>query len=246
MRIFTSRGASRPHDAGLVLTPVRRGPRLIARCGVAACGVAAGVLLAGCGPRAKAEAEAGSVPGLVTRAGARYEYYDVEGSTPLELSQSMRRARPASQPGIGRTAWNITWRTRWSGSPCRVQSADVRATIVVSMPRWKAPPDAPPALVEEWNRMLRALSVHEAGHVEHAVVAEREIRRALLAVTAPSCSTMELRTREIGQRLLEEHRMRDRRYDERTRSGYTQGVVWPPRAPADTTDAAPEEEPAQP
>lgn len=136
---------------------------------------------------------------------------------------------------------------RWGGSPCRMRSADVRATIVVSMPRWKVPPDAPPELVEAWNRMLRALSVHEAGHVEHAVVAEREIRRELMALTAPSCSVMELRSRQVAQRLLEEHRMRDRRYDERTRHGRTQGAVWPPRALVDTAAAADdEEEPARP
>lgn len=89
MRIFTSRGSARRRDIDLPLMPSRRSSRRVVGCGVAAV-----VLLAGCGPKAEA---GGNDPELVTRAGARYEYYDVEGATPFELSQSIRRERPASQ-----------------------------------------------------------------------------------------------------------------------------------------------------
>ncbi len=208
------------------------------RCGLAAC-----VLLAGCTPGARA----GSASEPVFLPWARYEFYDVEGTTAPELLASIRRERPRSYRYFAQTAWNVTWRAEWNGDPCRVRWADIRATIVVTMPRWKAPPDAPPGLVEDWNRMVRALSIHEAGHVENAREAEREVRRALMGVTAPSCNMMTLRTRQAAQWVLDGARLRDRRYDERTRHGWTQGAVWPPGAPADSaTAAADEEEPPQP
>lgn len=208
------------------------------RCGLAAC-----VLLAGCAPKA----EPGSAPGPVFLPGVRYEFYDVEGATARELAASIRQARPSSQAGIGQTTWNVSWQAEWEGNPCRVRWAEVRSTIVVSMPRWNAPPGAPPRLVKDWNEMVRALSVHEAGHVEHALEAERELRRTLMRVTASSCSLMTLRTNQVAQWVLDEARTGDRRYDERTRGGWTQGVVWPPGAlPNSTTDSAREEEPAQP
>jgi predicted secreted Zn-dependent protease len=201
-------------------------------------------LLAGCGPAA----EAGSAGTVVLRPEARYEFYDVEGVTARELAASIRRAAPPSQRGaIGYTTWNVTWQAEWDGNPCRVRRADVRATIVVSMPRWNAPPNAPRRLVEEWNRFLVALSVHEAGHVAHGVQAEREVRRTLMAVSAPNCLMMASRTRQAAQWVVDEYRERNRDYDERTRRGFTQGAVWPPGAPADTS-AVPADDgaPAQP
>ncbi|HEX2080540.1 MAG TPA: DUF922 domain-containing protein [Longimicrobium sp.] len=174
-----------------------------------------------------------SAPGPVLLPEAQYEFYDVEGATARELSASIRRARPSSQPGIGHTTWNVTWRAEWDGNPCRVLRANVRATIVVSMPRWNAPPGAPPRLVESWSRMMHALSVHEAGHVEYALAAERALHRALLRVTAPSCSLMAQRTSQVAESVLEEARMNNQRYDRRTRGGWTQGVAWPPGAPPD-------------
>ncbi|HEU0302842.1 MAG TPA: DUF922 domain-containing protein [Longimicrobium sp.] len=203
--------------------------------------VAACMLLAGCSP----QGGTGSAPGPVYLPEARYEFYEVEGATARTLAASIRRARPPSQPGIGYTTWNVTWRAEWDGNPCRVRSAAVRATIVVSMPRWNAPPNAPRRVVEAWNRMMHALSVHEAGHVEYALAAERALHGALMRVTAPSCSEMTLRTSQVAQSVLDEARMNNERYDERTRGGWTQGVVWPPGAPADSAPAD-EEEPPQP
>ncbi len=204
--------------------------------------MAACVLLAGC-----VKAGTGSAPAPVFLPQARYEFYDVEGATARELSASIRQARPSSQSRIGETTWNVTWRAEWDGNPCRVRSAAVRATIVVSMPRWTPPRNARRRLVADWNRMMHALSVHEAGHVEYALAAERALHGALMRVTAPSCSLMAQRTSQVADSVLDEARMNNQRYDERTRNGWTQGVAWPPGAPADTaTIPASEEDPTQP
>lgn len=236
MRISTLHPSPRRRSARLALAFSGRRFHRPGRYSLAAC-----VLLAGCAPKA----EPGSAPGPVFLPGVRYEFYDVEGATARELAASIRQARPPSQPGIGQTTWNVSWQAQWEGTPCQVRWAEVRSTIVVSMPRWNAPPDAPPRLVKEWNEMVRALSVHEAGHVEHALEAERELRRTLLRVTASSCSLMTLRTNQVAQWVLDEARMGDQRYDERTRGGWTQGVVWPRGAsPNSTTDSAGEEDPA--
>jgi predicted secreted Zn-dependent protease len=75
---------------------------------------------------------------------------------------------------------------------------------------------------------MRALSLHEARHVDIAVEAVRGVRREVEAVSGLSCAGMESRTREAAERVLTAQREQDRQYDLRTRHGVTEGAVWPP------------------
>jgi predicted secreted Zn-dependent protease len=193
--------------------------------------IAAALLLAAaaCAP---AERPAGPEPVVVRRPSAEYVFYDVTGDTPTALWESMRAERPGDLGTyFGRTEWNVTWRASWEGAGlCRVRTADVRLTMRIILPRWTPPPGASPELVTRWEAFLRALSEHEAGHADIAASAEREVRRALEAVTAPSCAMMESGTRLAAQRVLDDYRERNRQFDTRTRHGATEGAVWPPRA----------------
>jgi predicted secreted Zn-dependent protease len=124
---------------------------------------------------------------------------------------------------------------RWepSGGVCRVTQSHVTLRTEVRLPRWEPGPDAPPELVSQWRTFVENLRSHEHGHLELAVAALREVERELRRVQTPSCMSVQGAGNQAAQRVLAAFRARDRAYDERTRGGATQGVVWPPR-PAGT------------
>jgi predicted secreted Zn-dependent protease len=82
----------------------------------------------------------------------------------------------------------------------------------------------------QWDAFMRALSLHEARHVDIAAAGARAIRREIEGISAPSCAGMDIRTRAAAERVLTAHREQDRQYDRRTRHGMTEGAVWPPRS----------------
>lgn len=169
---------------------------------------------------------------VVRRAAAEYAFYDVSGATTAALWASMREgsARTLGGPYFARTEWTVTWRARWGGTGvCRVSSADVRLAARVTLPSWAPPADAPQELVGQWNAFVRALSLHEARHVDIAAAAVRGVRREVEAISAPTCSGIEALARAAAERVLTAHREQDRQYDQRTRNGATEGATWPPR-----------------
>jgi predicted secreted Zn-dependent protease len=119
---------------------------------------------------------------------------------------------------------------RWEplGGACRVTIATATLRTEVRMPRWEPGPAASPELVAQWHSFIERLTVHENGHLELAVAAQREIERVLRRVQAPSCAMVQGEGNQAAERVLAEYNARQRAYDERTHHGGTQGVVWPP------------------
>jgi predicted secreted Zn-dependent protease len=170
---------------------------------------------------------------VVRRAPAVYRTYEVTGSTANEIARSLRENAPRAEGRrpAGLTTWDIRWNARWTGTGamCRVTELDVPLRVEVLMPHWERPTGASDELARDWDTFVAALSRHEAGHVDLASEAAREVRRVLSGVTAPTCASMESRVRAEGDRVLRDYGQRQQWYDERTDRGATQGVVWPPR-----------------
>lgn len=204
--------------------PIRARPPLLLAC----------ALLAACGASAATPARPRPEPGGVNPPAAAkptFAYYEVTGSSARDLALSMRRLAPPA--GFGRTLWNVTWAMRWEpagglGATCRITAATVTLRTEVRLPHWDPPADASPGLVAQWHRFIESLRVHENGHLEIAVQAQREVERALRRLEAPSCTMMQGVGNQTAERILSELRGRERAYDERTRHGATQGAVWPP------------------
>ena len=96
------------------------------------------------------------------------------------------------------------------------------------MPRWRRPHRDDP----RWDRYLAALRHHELGHLDRAVRASGILLDRLRAETPhPTCDGLGESMHATADAILEELRMRQRRYDRNTRHGETQGVKWPPAAP---------------
>jgi predicted secreted Zn-dependent protease len=160
------------------------------------------------------------------------EFYDIRGSTAEDLYREMQRLGP-EQDGRrfhGHTAWTINWRytSQPSGSACRATRVEVTAEITLTLPRWHAPPDAPAELRRQWDAYLAALRVHEEGHRDLAVAAARRVHSRLSGFRTSDCRDFNRDANAEGRRILDRLRADDRRYDEETGHGRTQGAVWPP------------------
>ena len=125
----------------------------------------------------------------------------------------MNRERISAVPGgehDGYVQWYVNWDYTYESTnqDCRVATVSMELSTEVTLPRWAAPSDAPPLLVEQWSTYMDALIEHEDGHVEFGREAEAAIRNAIFEIpAAPSCSQLEdqidLRATQTLERYLQ-------------------------------------------
>jgi len=125
-------------------------------------------------------------------------YYSVDGDSAAELRSSMRKNGP------GRFHALTKWRSNWD-EKCRVN-----LSLEYVYPKWENRAKAPKKLRQKWDKMLKAMRVHEEIHGEHFKKASRE-------VVAANC---------VGaRRIFRKWERVSRQYDNETRHGATQGVI---------------------
>lgn len=161
-------------------------------------------------------------------------YYSVTGATLVEIRQSLRQSRPWKDrfDADGFTDWRVAWRFSLtsSASGCRCSSFTTQTTVVTTLPRWTAPTNAPDPPLEIWQKYATALGQHEAGHAQLALAAAADLQRRSRDITETAdCETLQRQLNALGEQVIEEHRKRDRDYDERTRHGADQGAFLPGR-----------------
>ena len=161
-------------------------------------------------------------------------YYSITGATLPELRQSIRQNRPWKEKfeHDAMTDWRVNWQfsVAPSANGCRCSSFGTQTTIVVSMPRWIAPTNAPDTVRQIWTQYVAALGRHEAGHAAFAFAAAAEMhKRVKAAGDGADCDGLKKQINDLCQQIIEEHRKRDKEYDEKTRHGATQGAVMPGR-----------------
>src|SRR4051812_12210278 len=157
-------------------------------------------------------------------------YYDVQGTTFRELAISMRREGPrvagSSYVGETRSPMRWNWRVESIGaSECSIRDVTVSVNAEITLPRWKAPEDADPALVVEWRRFLLALETHESGHKDISAKAGKDIVNRLRGTTG-FCSDIGNRANEIALSIVEKAAQEQITYDSITRHGLTQGTTF--------------------
>ena len=157
------------------------------------------------------------------------EYYDVTGSTVSEIRDSLRTNGHVDGRGMRRyayTDWFIYWKwpTRQDGT-IDLSRAESHYTVRISMPRWNKPVYASPEVEESWREFSDALLLHEQGHADfahnNAWVVGEAIRQA--AHRNPALTAAE--ADQIGHEEVRKINEMDKRYDEVTRHGATQGAV---------------------
>jgi predicted secreted Zn-dependent protease len=156
-------------------------------------------------------------------------YYTITGASLGEIRQSMDQSRPWKEPAnqSGLTEWRIDWRFELTPAEggCRCSSFTTTTTITNTLPRWRPPAETPEELKSAWIRFIKALGEHEDGHSRLALAAVADLHKRIKTLgPAPDCDGLRKRINDLAGRVLEEHRQRDRDYDQRTRHGATQGV----------------------
>lgn len=161
-------------------------------------------------------------------------YYQITGSTAKQLRTQLNQLGPFdqrfNQRFDGATKGNIDWNYRYSTSSdgCKISSADVNTVITIVLPDWQAPAKASQQLINQWNRYIEALQVHENGHQQYWIQASYKILQTLKNFsTLPSCEQLGRAANAASNRLVEKYVQQDLRYDRKTRHGRTQGAVFP-------------------
>jgi hypothetical protein len=156
--------------------------------------------------------------------GASVVYYDVHGGTAAALRAELNALGPTDESGVrhdANTHWELHW--NWPGTPdgsCGVARAVVTHSVVVTFPRWLPAGSVDAELVSHWQRYVQALSAHEQGHVDLTLALLPKLE---VAIKNASCST----ANDVGDALLSDARAEQKRYDDRTGHGRTQGAVFP-------------------
>jgi len=161
-------------------------------------------------------------------------YYSVTGATLPEIRQSVRQNRPWKErlDVDGLTEWRVTWQFGVMPTPnaCQCSSFGTQTAITITLPRWTAPTNAPDTIKQIWRTYAAGLGQHEAGHAAIAVAAAADVRRRVQgAGGGKDCASLKQRINDLGRQVIEEHRKRDKEYDEQTQHGATQGASFPGR-----------------
>ena len=159
-------------------------------------------------------------------------FYSVQGMTIPELRRSIRENRPWKERfnHDAMTDWRVNWQFTVTPTPsgCRVSTFGTQSTIVITMPRWNAPTNAPEATRQIWQKYLSALFQHEAGHGAMALAAASELAKKVQAIGEGSdCDGLKARLDTECRAVIDAYRAKDKIYDETTRHGATQGAVLP-------------------
>lgn len=159
-------------------------------------------------------------------------YYTVTGTTTRQLMASIAQSTPWKSNRIfhAYTHWNVSW--SFSIAPAddqfRIARADTRTKITITLPRWAAPTNAAPEVIQQWKDYLQRLSTHEAGHVKIAREAGEEVHRALHALgSAATAEELKQTIKRTADQILENAYRRERDYDRTTQHGMAQGAsLW--------------------
>jgi len=160
-------------------------------------------------------------------------YYPITGATAGQLRQQMNQLGPISQTSgqrfDARTDWYVRWNYQYfsQGNRCKLTAIRVRADVSIILPQWKQPANAAKGLVDRWNQHLKALRLHEDGHKDNGIAANRDVFQLLKQFPAKnSCPELEKAANEAAQSILRKYNQRDLDYDRKTRHGVTQGAVF--------------------
>lgn len=162
----------------------------------------------------------------------RVKYYQVTGSSALDLRESINRLRPKDDNGEGFdgfTRWKVRWRYRYElgDDGCAASAVATFVDIETTLPKWSSR-TAGAALAKQWNDYAQALRDHERGHADIAVRAAEAIQQQVSALPPTStCLALEESIERRAAQLLERYRDEEAGYDTRTRHGATQGALFP-------------------
>ena len=156
-------------------------------------------------------------------------FYQVYGITARQLRESIEQSRPWKDDA-GRdadTRWKIEWSFRFKPTEqsCQLEAITTKTTITLTLPKWTATAQVPPALGQRWTNYLHALNKHEEGHKQFAHATAAEIRKRVKALKPePTCDALSASINSTAENVVKEFRRKETDYDRTTDHGATQGA----------------------
>ena len=159
--------------------------------------------------------------------------YRLSGGSASEILASLREGGPHVGGehffGLTKSESSFQLQPRIDGATCVADDVRIELAIEITLPEWTPAGDVPYELQRDWTRFSTALKRHEDGHRQIAVDGAEATRTALDGVRGASCEEVQLRARQLAQRIANETEAEHHRYDDQTGHGRTQGAEWPVR-----------------
>jgi predicted secreted Zn-dependent protease len=174
----------------------------------------------------------GTPTGAVVTEEFIHQPYTVRAQPDESLRQAINAATPITVDGRrfhGYTRWNVRWTFRWwreASGRCTITEVTTRLRVELQLPDLQR---ATARQRAEFDRYLPALSEHEHGHVQFGRDAARAVDQGIAQLPAEAeCATLERRANALGHSVLRDYVEREKRYDQSTGHGATQGARLKP------------------
>lgn len=170
--------------------------------------------------------EANATPKILTE----YQNYPIQGQTAKELHDQIKQHGhyENGERYAGFTQWTVTWHFFYKEIPnqgCGITSVSTDVKIVYLLPQWIDINSAPLELKNKWIKNMEALTIHEKGHGQHALLAAQKIEQALIRLPRQThCQLIENKAKQVAQSIISKYNKEDVKYDKQTNHGATQGA----------------------
>lgn len=156
-----------------------------------------------------------------------YKYYSINPVSRADMLASLRAASPIREGDeifLGHTHSAITWNFRWNSNSnsCWITSVETKIASTYTLPQLAS--DAI-EVKQVWSRWFPKLLRHENGHHDIALKTARKIDAGIAnMVPQPNCQVLEKLANELGKKYLEEMGVQNKKYDQDTNHGETEGA----------------------
>lgn len=162
-----------------------------------------------------------------------YRHYPVSVEPQGSLTRALSKATPVRprwwQRFHAMAAWNVSWTYQERVGPagdCRADDAEVTLVTEITLPELTSAGDAQR---KAFDAYLAALTTHELGHHAIAQAAGGKILAGLRdAGVFNDCEALGAHVTSLTGALIQEAKAAEKRYDEDTRYGLTQGATLEP------------------
>lgn len=157
-----------------------------------------------------------------------FESYPVSGLTREELRQSLLANGPVDTYGLRRFAyadWHIEW--KWKLTPHGLVDAstiELSCSATVDLPRLVPVHGMSQELIQQWLSFVERLRTHEMNHIRHGQERAGLVLQSLRVASARRRGLTPAEADSVAQWVMYEIRELDRRYDEMTNHGKTEGA----------------------
>lgn len=154
-----------------------------------------------------------------------FKFYTIKGNSYHELIEAIKENRPNGFHAS--TRWRVNWRYQYHKKEewCELENIKVTLSNTIHFPLWLAPKHVKAKLYHEWTRYTGALLLHELGHARIAELAYKKIKESLQFETEQStCAELGKIANENAHDIVAKFKKIQKRYDQKTDHGKTQGA----------------------